>query len=238
MTGTLRVSPAVSERFPTYRGLVLFATGLGNGPSDERSLALLAEAEDHAREAFATTPPAGHPHIAAWREAFRAFGVKPQRTLNSAEALISRVLKGGGLPSVNRLVDAYNAVSVRFAVPCGGEDLDRVVGAVTLRIADGTESFDTVKDGQPFVDHPATGEVVWADDAGVTCRAWNWRQGTRTRLTEASTRAYFLFDALEPMTEAELEAAGDALEASLYELSPGCSIERVRIGAWLVSVAV
>ncbi len=232
MTSRLHISPTITERFPTYRGLVLFATGLSNGPSDERSRALLRQAEEHARERFANSQPSEHPHIAAWREAFRAFGVKPQRMLNSAEALISRLLKGGELPPVNRLVDAYNAVSVRFVVPCGGEDLDKVVGAVTLRFADGSEGFDTLKDGEPFVGNPAPGEVVWADVAGVTCRAWNWRQGVRTRLTEATTSAYFLFDALDPMTETELEAAGEALAMSLRELSPGCAIEHVRIGAW------
>lgn len=228
----LRISPAVSERFPTYRGLVLVATGIDNGPSDEPSLALLRAAESQARDSFAGKQLAEHPHIAAWRETFRAFGVKPQRTLNSAEALISRVLKGGELPAVNRLVDAYNAVSVSHVVPCGGEDLGKVVGQVTLKFADGTEPFDTFKDGAPFVDNPAPGEVVWADDAGVTCRAWNWRQGIRTRLTEESKNAYFLFDALDPMTEAELGAAGDALTASLRTLSPGCSVELVRIGTW------
>lgn len=230
MTDLLRVDPAVAEKYPTYHALVLHVTGLSNGPSDARSLALLRWAEEHARQAFATMPPAQHPHLAAWREAFRAFGAKPQRTMSSAEALISRVLKGGELPAVNRLVDAYNAVSVRFAVPCGGEDVDAVVGRVTLKLASGDEPFETVKDGAPVVELPAPGEVVWADEAGVTCRAWNWRQGTRTRLTETTTRAYFLFDALSPMTTAELARAGDALEERLQELSPGCEVGRAYLG--------
>lgn len=230
MNDLLRLSPAITERFPTYRGLVLLASGLTNAPSDEQSVALLREAEADARRRFAATPPADHPHLAAWREAFRAFGVKPQRTMNSAEALITRVLKGGELPALNRLVDAYNAVSVRFVVPCGGEDLDRVAWPVTLKFADGTEVFETVEDGAPVTDHPAPGEVVWADEASVTCRAWNWRQGTRTRLTLGTTRAYFLFDALAPMTAQELEQAGDALEALLTALSPGCRIERANLG--------
>lgn len=227
---SLQISPVVAERFPGYRGLVLVATGLTNGPSTERSVALLRGAETHARQQFAATPPAQHPHLMAWQDAFRAFGMKPKKTLNSAEALITRVVKGGKLPAINRLTDAYNAVSVRFVVPCGGEDLDQVVGPVTLKVADGTEPFETNKDGQPVVDHPVPGEVVWADEAGVTCRAWNWRQGTRTRLTDDTTRAYFLFDALTPMTAEELDRAGDELERLLAELSPGCQVERVHLG--------
>jgi len=227
MTDLLCIDPAVAEKYPTYHALVLFATGLRNGPSDVRTRALLREAEAVAREMFADASPAEHPHLAAWREAFRGFGVKPQRTMNSAEALISRVLKGGELPAINRLVDAYIAVSVRFAVPCGGENIDGVVGQVTLRFAEGSEAFDTMKNGEPAVEHPAPGEVVWADEAGVTCRAWNWRQGTRTRLAEDTTRAYFLFDALAPMTGGQLDQAGAELEGLLKELSPGCHIDRL-----------
>ena len=226
----LRVDPRVADRFPTYRGLVLFAHDLQNGPSDERSRTLLREAEEHAKRAFAVQPLAEHGHIIAWREAYRAFGVKPQRMLKSAEALISRVLKNGELPVINRLVDAYNAVSVRHVVPCGGEDLAQVRGQVMLKFADGSESFETMKDGSPFLEHPVPGEVVWADDAGVTCRAWNWRQGTRTRLTEATTAAYFLFDTLAPITIAALEQAGDELAELVRVMSPGCRIERVLLG--------
>jgi len=221
LNSLLQLSPAVTERFPAYHGLVLVVSGLTNGPSDARTRSLLRAAEEQARQRFATLPPAEHPHLAAWRDAYRAFGVKPQRMTNSAEALISRVVKGGELPAINRLADAYNAVSVQFVVPCGGEDLDHVRGPVTLKFADGA----------PFVEHAQVGEVVWADAAGVTCRAWNWRQGTRTRLTEETTRAYFLFDALSPMTPGELEQAGDALEGLLTELSPGCQVERVWLGA-------
>ena len=36
------------------------------------------------------------------------------------------MLKGGELPRINRLVDVYNAISVRHMVPVGGEDADRL----------------------------------------------------------------------------------------------------------------
>ena len=231
MGDLLRIEPAATAKYPSYHALVLYVTGLRNGPSDARTLDLLQEAEESARETFGARSPAEHPHLAAWREVFRGFGVKPQRTMNSVEALIARVLKGGTLPAANRLADAYNAVSVRFVVPCGGEDMDAAVGHVTLRFAEGNEPFETFKDGAPAVENPAPGEVVWADEAGVTCRAWNWRQGTRTRLNENTANAYFLFDALAPMTSDELDRAGDALEEHLLELSPGCSIGRAYLGA-------
>ena len=186
---------------------MIAASGLVNGPSTGSALDV-------------EVAPLDHPHLVAWREAFRAFGAKPKRYHSSAEGLIRRA-EGEGLPRINRLVDLYNEVSVRWAVPVGGEDIDRVVGDVRLRFASGTEAFDG---GDP----PKPGEVVWADEAGVTCRRWNWRQGRRTRLELSTTRAYFLFDAL-PVFE-DLDAAMDDLCERLRSVSPGVVLERWIVG--------
>ena len=221
-----QVSAAVEEAVfvaqPEYVALILLAEGIGNGPSDDDSSAVLDEAERHLR-ARGLTRPADDPHIAAWRAAFSAFGAKPSKYPCSAEALASRVLKGGALPRVNVLVDLYNAVSVRSLTPIGGEDLDHLQGALRLTIADGEEHFDG-HDGAP-----RPGEIVWRDDAGVTCRRWNWRQGVRTRLTDATTRAFFVFDRLPGLAERDLDDAASQLESLLKERWPGCTSERIRL---------
>lgn len=217
---------AVATQFDTYRALVITARHLTNGPSNAETDAWLSEAEHHARAMFADEKPATHPHLAAWHDAFKAFGFKPKKRLNSAEALINRCVKGESLPRINRLVDAYNAVSVMHVIPCGGEDLAHVAPPVRLTFATGEESFDVMKDGVPNIEHPNPGEVVWADAQGVTCRAWNWRQGVRTRLTEVTTDAYFLFDALAPVGEAELDAAARDLEGKFRTLNPEAAMER------------
>jgi DNA/RNA-binding domain of Phe-tRNA-synthetase-like protein len=225
------ISPAVLERFPQYRGIMIYARGLENRPSDEFSSGLLSEAERNAQAIFDDGKASEHPHIKAWREAFQAFGVKPSKMLNSTEALISRVLKGNELPRINWLADVYNAISVRHVLPIGGEDLDKAVGSQRLEFAQGDEPFDTIKDGLPFTDHPQPGEVIWRDDAGVTCRAWNWRQCVRTRLTEHTRNAYFVLDSLEPFTASHLNVAASELEEYLKRLSPNCVIERLELGA-------
>jgi DNA/RNA-binding domain of Phe-tRNA-synthetase-like protein len=209
----VHIEPSIAALQPGYRAGFVIAEGLVNGPSDETSERELAAAEHHWTE---LERPADHPHIAAWRAAFSAFGAKPSRYPSSAEALIGRALRGAGLPRVNRLVDLYNAVSVKHAIPVGGEDLDAVRQPVRLVRATGDEPFDAV-DGE--IEHPRPGEVVWADAAGVTCRRWNWRQGRRTRLTETTTRAYFLFDALPPLTDEELDRAMRELAALLRATS-------------------
>ncbi|WP_323939815.1 B3/B4 domain-containing protein [Aeromonas caviae] len=125
-------------------------------------------------------------HLAAWDQVFKGFGAKPARTPCSAQALRKRVLRDGVLPAIDPVVDLYNAISIEYAIPVGGEDLAAYVGAPRLVIADGSECFDTLKEGLPTQEAPAPGEVVWRDDLGVTCRRWNWRQGIRTRLSLSS----------------------------------------------------
>ena len=210
------VEPAVFGLRPDYRAVLLAVDGIVPGPSNRAGESLLQAAETAARTAMAERPVDQLPHVAAWREAYRAFGAKPQRTRNSVEALLRRA-DGPGLPRVNRLTDLYNAVSVLHELPVGGEDLSRYVGPPRLVRASGAEAFDTVVDGMPVVEHPEVGEVVWCDDGGVTCRRWNWRQGRRTQLSEQTTTALFILEALDPMTDEDLRTAADDL---LVRLAP------------------
>jgi DNA/RNA-binding domain of Phe-tRNA-synthetase-like protein len=209
---------------PDYRVMLLAVDGLSPGPSDEVSEALLVEAEAAARGILSDRPAEELPHVAAWRQAYRAFGAKPQRTRNSLEALMRRAQPG--LPRVNRLTDIYNAISVLHQVPLGGEDLARYAGSPRLVRASGEEAFDTATDGIAVVEHPEPGEVIWRDDAGVTCRRWNWRQARRTQLNDDTTTALFILDALDPMTDEALRAAADDLAARLIPLGPDVRVAR------------
>ncbi|MBB3674719.1 B3/B4 domain-containing protein [Modestobacter versicolor] len=219
------VDPAVSTLRPDYRAVLITADGLRGGPSDEHSERVLAAAEATARRALAGQPPEQLPHPAAWREAYRAFGAKPQRTRPSVEALLRR-LDPDGLPRIDRITDVYNAVSIAHLLPVGGEDRDAYTGPARLVRATGDEDFDTTAGGRPVIEHPDAGEVVWRDGAGVTCRRWNWRQGIRTRITTTTTDAVFILDALAPLDDAALTAAADALTDALVTLSPDAVLHR------------
>ncbi|GAA1763166.1 phenylalanine--tRNA ligase beta subunit-related protein [Nonomuraea bangladeshensis] len=211
MLDDIWVDDAVHELRPDFAVLVMTAHGLANGPTDDRSRAWLAAAAE------AEAQPA---KIDAWKDAYRAFGAKPQRTRPSVDALTRRM----PLPEINRAVDAYNAISVKHALPIGGEDLDRYSGPARLVRAAGDEPSEEA------LGTPEPGEVIWRDDLGVTCRRWNWRQVARTRLTEETVNAIFLLERLEPMTLEELKEAGEELADLLAELSPG-----VRIATRLLS---
>ncbi len=229
LSNRLRVDPRIFEIFPEYSLLVLYAYGLDNGPSDDWSTGLLRAAVADARAAFGDAKPATHSHIAAWRETFSRFGAKPSKYPCTVEALLGRILKGQELPAINRVVDLYNAVSIRHVLPVGGEDLDHITSDSTLRFATGDEPFSLISGGEDVIEHPEPGEVVWADSSGVTCRRWNWRQCRRTQLTETTRNAYFVLDSVAPFSLDALNGAGDELVRLLEETSPGVRIERESI---------
>jgi DNA/RNA-binding domain of Phe-tRNA-synthetase-like protein len=224
MTLPLTVSDEVRALAPGFTHVAVEAHDLVNGASTQGSSQLLDDAARRLAVRLAGRAPHEDPHMAAWRAVYTAFGSKPSRTRNSAEALARRALSDGGLPRINVLVDVYNAISVARLIPVGGEDLDRVRGGMRLVRATGAEDFVTVAGGEEAVEHPDAGEVVWCDEEGVTCRRWNWRQGPRTRLTEESTSAVFLLEGLAPMPVAEVEAAGAELAELLEKFSPGARI--------------
>ncbi|HEX2315126.1 MAG TPA: phenylalanine--tRNA ligase beta subunit-related protein [Thermomonospora sp.] len=219
MLGEIWVDETVREVRPDFAVMAMTAEGLVNGPSDDLSAGWLHKAGPRA------VPD--DPHVLAWRDAYRGFGAKPQRTRPSVDALMRRA---DALPTINRVVDAYNAVSVEYALPIGGEDLDAYRGTARLVRAQGDEPFETVAGGETTVEHPEPGEVVWRDDDGVTCRRWNWRQCVRTRITESTVNALFLLERLEPYPLDRLCAAVDDLALRLRTISPDVRISTRLIG--------
>jgi DNA/RNA-binding domain of Phe-tRNA-synthetase-like protein len=218
----LTVSDEVRAIAPDFHHIAVEAYGLVNTPSTEDTSALLDDAARRLAARLDGRAPHEDPHMVAWRAAYTAFGAKPNRTRNSAEALAKRALADGGLPRINTLVDVYNAISVAHLIPVGGEDLGHIKGGMRLIRATGAEDFVTVASGERTVEHPEAGEVVWCDDEGVTCRRWNWRQGTRTRLTDTSVDALFLLEGMG--AHAGLEAAGAELAELLQKFSPGARL--------------
>ena len=184
---------------------------------------------DACEAVLAGQPAWAEAHLNAWSDVFRSFGAKPKRTPCSAEALRKRVIKDGSMVPLDPVVDLYNAVSIRYAVPVGGENFAAYAGMPRLVVADGTEIFDTMKDGQPGSESPDEGEVVWRDDIGVTCRRWNWRQGIRTRLSVADNRMWFILESLPQMPLGELNAAGKMLTDGLEKMMPGVRYQTVLI---------
>jgi DNA/RNA-binding domain of Phe-tRNA-synthetase-like protein len=207
-----RIDESFHSLFPTAHIGMVVADGIDNQRNHEEAAAELQAAVAAGVATVDAETLAAHPAIAPWREAYRRFGMKPSRYHSSIESLL-RSAHGRGIRGVNPLVDAYNAISLRHLLPCGGEDLDAIQGDLRLTVAHGGEPF--VPLGATEESPPAPGEVVYADEAGIVCRGWNWREAHRTRLTERTTRAVLVIEALPPRAMAEVAAACEELAASV-----------------------
>ena len=159
--------------------------------------------------------------VKAWREAYRAFKTKKGARC-SIENLLKRVLKGKPVGSITPAVDIYNAVSLTYALPVGGEDIDAFEGDLRLGLTEGGDAFLPL--GENESDDPTLpGELCYRDDAGAVCRCWNWRDGVRTALTDDSKNAFLIIECVEPERAADCEAAINKL-AELVERYLGATI--------------
>ncbi|SDB39375.1 B3/B4 domain-containing protein [Bauldia litoralis] len=194
--------------FPDFRVAVMIADGLEIGGDRPDALeAIIAEREAAAREAWAGRELSEIPGVAAWRRAYRAFGIKKTSYRSSVERLVKNVQAGRGLPRINPFVDAYNAVSLTHVMPLGADDLARVSGDLAFRYSRPGDEFLDMASGAgdaPQSDPPKPGEVVYADDEKILCRRWNWRQDLRSLVTALTDRAVVT---VQSNGEGDLDAA-------------------------------
>jgi DNA/RNA-binding domain of Phe-tRNA-synthetase-like protein len=182
----------VSARFPDFRAALVVADGLVLGTERPPALdALIAEREEACRSRWAGAELSEIPGIAAWRTAYKGFGIKKTSYRSSVERLVKRVKAGDRLPAVNTLVDIYNAVSLTHVFCCGADDLDRIAPPLAFRFSKPGDSFIDMgaEASEDPNDPPKEGEVVYADTRHVLCRRWNWRQDARTGITPDTRRA-------------------------------------------------
>src|SRR5262249_55902324 len=117
----------IAPRFPDFRVAAVLAEDLvipAERPSglDRR----IGEIEAATRARFAGMELSAIPGVAAWRAAYRAFGIRKTSYRSAVERLVKNALAGRPLPAINGFVDAYNAVSLGHVLCLGADDLDRI----------------------------------------------------------------------------------------------------------------
>ena len=191
-------------------------------PEDAAAVArLLRDANEQANRHLTSNTISENEAVRVWREAYRMFKTKKGARC-SVENLLKRVLKGNPVGSITPSVDVYNAISLKYALPVGGEDLDALAGDLRLGVTEGGDAFSPL--GEDAEDPTLPGELCYRDDEGAVCRCWNWRDGQRTALTDDSANAVLVIERVDSARRADLEAALDEF-AALMERYLGASIE-------------
>lgn len=153
------------------------------------------------------------PEIQAWRRTFSKMGLKPTQYRCASESLLRRFRKEGQLPSLHPLVDLCNAISLAFATPIGVFDIARVDGDLVVRYATGDEDYLTFGGEHEY---PEAGEVIFADDAAqVHARRWTSRQSGRSAISDSTTTALIVAEAMHADAAADLRELMTALSSGV-----------------------
>jgi DNA/RNA-binding domain of Phe-tRNA-synthetase-like protein len=216
----------ILSAYPDLVGGVIIARNLTNThPSDELNAQYAAE-QSLVQARIGETPLSELQSIRAWRSTFSRFGVSPTQYRNAAESLLRRLTKKGDIPSINPLVDLGNLVSIRYALPVAVFDIRQIREGITVRYADGSESFADLADGGTT--HPESGEVIFVDGQGMAvARRWCWRQSATSAASSATTDAIITVEAHHPGARAEVERAVADLLALLNKYARGQSISAI-----------
>lgn len=207
--GKIIIDEAFWDVFPGAQLNVLVITNIQNQCSKEKQAyfaELLKDASNEAKQYLTNKTFSQNTVIDEWRKAFSQFKTK-KGARSSIEALLKRVNQDRAFTPINPLVDIYNSISLKYAVPCGGEDLQLISGDLHLGKAKGGESFLPLGADQ---DAPALPEeIIYYDNEGAICRCLNWREAQRTMLTEETTDAVLV---IESTNEDQALRAEQAME--------------------------
>lgn len=191
--------------FPNAKIGVIVCLDIDNSIKDkEKYDDMIYSAENEALKYLSNSEFSSNEVIKVWRDAFQKFK-KKKGVRSSIEALLKRVNNGNHLGAINPLVDIYNSISLRYGLPCGGEDIDKFVGDIRLTKAVGNESFVTL--GTDENSSPYEGEIIYKDNEGAICRCWNWRESVRTMLTENTKNAFLCIELVDEGRFKEFENA-------------------------------
>lgn len=214
-----KIDPRIFAEFPGTVVGVVVAHNVDNTKRMKEVDALIKAKEDKIKEVLNLDALEKHSHLEPWRAAYKKFGAKPKEHLSSIENLLRRVLEGQELRHISTLVDLYNAISLKYLLPIGGEDLDHIHGTFMLRCASENEK-PVLLLGEKDPKAPRPQEVIYADDRGAICRRWNWKEADRTKITPATKNAVFVIEALPPVPREFVEVAAHEL-AALIEVYCG-----------------
>ena len=204
------IEKPVWDLFPELSVGIVVAKGVDNSDAKEEELkaelaAALEAANEEAKKHLTSDVISENEVVAVWRKAYQQFKTK-KGVRCSIEALLKRASKGNAVSNINPLVDIYNVISLKYALPCGGEDMDKFVGDLRLtQTVDGGDEFLALGDAEN--DNTLPGEVCYLDDAGAVCRCFNWRDGIRTMLTENTTNAFLIIECVDPNRKDVMETA-------------------------------
>lgn len=205
----ININQGIFEKFPNFKRGIIIVKDAEIIEKNKRIKKPLNKIIEHRRSENIDYNK--HAYIKAWDDVHIEFGSDPEKYPPSIKALLSRTTSGGGLPSINSVVTLFNYISLKYLMPCGGDDIKTISGNLCLDFARGDELF--VGLGSELIEHPFNGEVIYYDDHShkVMCRRWNWRNAEFSKITTNSKNIVINIDGINGIPESEILKARDEL---------------------------
>ncbi|MGE4350720.1 MAG: B3/4 domain-containing protein [Bdellovibrionales bacterium] len=196
-----------------------FAFGLDNSTRHPDLEAWLNQKWDHILSTLPSLDMEKDDVLRGFRTLHAGLGKTGKRWASSPENMIGNLQRFGRIPSINPIVDIYNALSCESHLALGAHDLAFVNGDISLRLLSGSESFLPL--GSKNMDKVQKGEYGYCDDGNdVLCRL-EIRQVEKTKVTAATQDCFFIIQGHEWMREDLISQTVDALGKALVHFCGG-----------------
>jgi tyrosyl-tRNA synthetase len=206
----IRIKEELLSLVPETKEGILLIKGLDNSVNSDHSYQYLCLAMDELREEYAGHNGEVIEDLEPWINTFEKVGINPSKNNPSHQALISRVLDRNDLPNINPIVNSINALQLKFFIPIGAHDLDKIEGNIEVGQNSNGLMFTTRgEDGERVV---APDEIVHADENNVLTRKWCWRQGTKDLTSTGSKNVVVFFNSVIHTEQEISEIANELLK--------------------------
>ena len=213
-----RIAKDVFEKLPNYCVGVVVANGINNTILNKKVEDFLDKMVNN----FALNKKDSNIRelVSPYRDAFYALEMNPNKFMCSIEALLKRVQKGNHLPHINPIVDLGNAFSVKYEIPLGAHDIDKLESDLEVRFSNDNDTFLSL--GETESETMPTGELVYASSNTVKTRRWIWRQSNDGKIEETTKNVFFPIDGFKGINDKQvLELRDELVDFLTYEL--GCT---------------
>lgn len=215
------VSQKVFESLEHYCVGIVAAKGIEHPQNVSRVTEMLNQSITVCEQQFADRKVKEAAEILCYREAFQKLGVNPNKFMSSIEAMLTRIAKKKGFPSINPIVDLGNAISIKYHLPLGAHDLDTIHESLTVRFAEPEDHF--IAFGETETEYPDQGELLYVADHDIRTRKWIWRQSEVGKITQYTKAVFFPIDGFSNVNKKEVLAARDELTKALQTIF-GCEV--------------
>ena len=158
-------------------------------------------------------------NIRIFRDLYWRLGIDPTKQRPAHEALIRRVLRGEDFPKVNPAVDIGNYASIKYMLPVGLYDLDKVASTcLVLRFAKQGEKVRLLGSGEKTLSER---QIVLATCEGKILHVFPHRDSEETSISRSSRNILVVVAGLDPIPREQALACIQEINQLLKKLLGG-----------------